>query len=70
MKLAEYMEQSQKDDAEMAASLGVDRTTVMRLRTGRNRPSWAVADRLVEVTQGAVTPNDFVMPSQESEDAE
>lgn len=60
MKLSDYMTLMGLDDAALAERLGVDRTTVLRLRTGKTAPSWKVAARLAEVSLGAVTPNDFL----------
>lgn len=63
MKLSDYMTLTGLDDTALAERLGVDRTTVLRLRTGKTVPSWKVASRLAEVSSGAVTPNDFLAPA-------
>ncbi len=46
-------------DAQLAERLGVDRSTITRLRNGSARPSWQLAEKIARETRGKVTPNDF-----------
>jgi transcriptional regulator with XRE-family HTH domain len=58
--LAEWMEENQVSDRDLAERLGVDYTSVGRIRRGVYRPSWDVLEKLFEVTGGKVTPNSFL----------
>lgn len=60
MKLDSYMKLVGKSDADLAKDLGVDRSTVNKLRSGKGKPSFKVAERIFKVTGGAVTANDFL----------
>lgn len=46
-------------DADFAALVGCDRSTVTRIRAGQF-PSSATLRKIQEVTRGAVTPNDLM----------
>lgn len=64
MRLSVWMTREGLDDEGMAARLrhgdiGCDRTTVLRARNGR-LPRRRLLDRIIEVTAGEVTANDFV----------
>lgn len=58
-KLDEWMTEHEVDDAELARLARTDRTTISRIRRGKQRPSLDLAARLAEATDNAVTPNDF-----------
>jgi DNA-binding XRE family transcriptional regulator len=60
MKLEEWMREQDVDDDGLAAQLGVDRTTVSRIRRGRQKPSWDLVGRIVTTTGGAVKADDFL----------
>lgn len=60
MRLDEWMLTNEVGDEVLATRVGYDRTTISRIRRGKRRPSWDLAERLQEVTDGKVTPNDFV----------
>ena len=62
MKLSDYMKMAGETQASMGRKLGVDRATVNRYVRNNSRPEWPIMDRLVEITQGAVTPDDFMEP--------
>lgn len=47
-------------DAEFAASIGVSRQAVHRYKTGDRVPEWAVLGRIKDITNGMVTPDDFL----------
>jgi transcriptional regulator with XRE-family HTH domain len=59
MKLEEWMCEQNIDDDALATRLSVDRSTVSRLRRGKQRPSWDVLERIVITTAGAVKADDF-----------
>lgn len=60
MRLSDYLDLSATTDVAFAACIGRSRTAVSRLRRGETRPDWETARRIAEVTNGAVTPNDFL----------
>lgn len=59
-KLEAYLEANKLTDAEFAALIGKDRSSVTRLRTLKTKPTWDTAQRIAAATNGAVTPNDFI----------
>jgi transcriptional regulator with XRE-family HTH domain len=59
MKLSDYLSDHQLTDAEFAGQIGRDRTAVTRWRRGTTRPDWDALARILDVTDGAVTANDF-----------
>lgn len=70
MKLRDYMAAHRLRDHDVAAAVGVNRAQINRLRREEAAPSFALARRLYEFTNGAVTPNDFLdLPSAEGEAA-
>lgn len=60
MTLASYMTANEMKDADLAALLCVDRSTVSRWRTGASRPDWANIEKITRATNGAVTVLDFM----------
>lgn len=71
MKLADYMNLHGFGPSEMARRLNVNHATVIRYRDGGRVPEPEVMRRIVEVTEGAVTPNDFFgLPREEAADEE
>lgn len=61
MKLHEYMAREGVSDGEFASLIGKTRMAVFRYRTERRTPTPDVMAKIAEVTNGAVTPNDFVL---------
>lgn len=59
MKLESYLEKTKTSVADLAALLGVKRQTVYSYLRKEKIPSADTMARVVEVTGGAVTPNDF-----------
>ena len=59
MKLAEWMALQGLDDDKLAEMTGFDRVTISRNRRGITKPSELLLERFREVSQGAVTANDF-----------
>lgn len=60
MHLADWLEARGQTRAWLAAELGVSAMQVSRLLRGVQWMSGKMADRLVEVTGGDVTPNDVL----------
>ena len=59
MKLESYLENTNTSVATLAAAIGVKRQTVYSYLRKEKIPSADTMARVVEVTGGAVTPNDF-----------
>jgi transcriptional regulator with XRE-family HTH domain len=59
MKLSAYLELAKLDDAEFAAKVGCDRSTIYRIRKGETRPTDALKIEIARETKGAVLPNDY-----------
>lgn len=62
MKLADYMEKEGLDDAGMAERLGISQWHVIKLRLGTRNPSMKLARRILEVTGGRVTTDEWLFP--------
>jgi predicted transcriptional regulator len=61
MQLAEWMQRKNLGDQAMADLIGdVDRSMVSRYRRRTHRPSWSVVLRIIEITGGEVTADDFL----------
>ena len=58
MTLSEFLSERGLTDERFAQSVGVSRTTVLRWRNGLI-PERETMTRIVEATDGEVTPNDF-----------
>lgn len=58
MTLSEFLSERGLTDERFAQSVGVSRTTVLRWRNGLI-PERETMSRIVEATDGEVTPNDF-----------
>lgn len=59
MNLKEYRIQNSLTAAEMGALVGVAHSTILRWESGRLLPAGDSVNRIVEVTQGQVMPNDL-----------
>lgn len=62
MTLAQYLNEHAISDADFAVKIGVNRSTVSRLRRGDHTgqlPSRATIEAIAKETNGAVTANDF-----------
>ena len=60
MTLRAFMAMKGLTVEEMGRMLGVSHVSVSRYRNGLRRPEWDILARIIKVTQGAVTPNDFL----------
>lgn len=58
MKLTAYLEEHDLSDADFGALIGKDRTTVSRIRRGVLMPTPELMRVIMDVTAGAVMPND------------
>lgn len=70
MQLTSYLETNNLTDAQFAETIGVDRSSVSRMRRGLHIPNRDVMQRIVDATCGAVTPNDFFGITAPAEAAE
>lgn len=59
MTLDAYLIQHDLRDADFAARVGCDRTTIYRIRSKGQRPSPDLIERIARETAGQVQPNDF-----------
>lgn len=60
MKLNDYLTSKDLTPEAFAQQIEIDPVSVRRYLNGKRRPKWDVASRIAEVTNGAVTANDFV----------
>lgn len=59
MKLVEYLKSVQITAADFGRMVGASRSAVIRWANGERSPDSKSMARIVRVTQGRVTPNDF-----------
>jgi transcriptional regulator with XRE-family HTH domain len=64
MHLSEWLAANGKTDAWLAEQIGRERSVVTKIRNGKSMPSFGTAQAIMDVTGGAVTPNDF-LPARE-----
>ena len=69
MKLHEYMQQRGWKDADLAKRIEVSVQAANRYRRGLRIPQGEVMRRIAEVTDGAVTANDFYDAALERQEA-
>jgi transcriptional regulator with XRE-family HTH domain len=69
MTLADYLKHKSMRDAEFARLCGCDRTTILRIRTGKTTPTPALMERIAVETGGLVRPDDYFAGLPESEAA-
>jgi transcriptional regulator with XRE-family HTH domain len=60
MRLSDWMSKHEVDDEELASRVGSDRSTISRIRRGKRRPSWDLAEKIKASTGNAVTPDDYL----------
>lgn len=66
MTLTEYLAQQELDAARFAEKIGVSGEAVRRYARGERFPRKAIMRRIVEVTGGAVGPQDFLYQGDEA----
>ena len=59
MRLSDYLKAADLDDAKFAALVGVNRSTISRLRRTNQRPSYQTVNAIAVATGGQVTADDF-----------
>jgi DNA-binding transcriptional regulator YdaS (Cro superfamily) len=59
MKLHDWMALHGYDDIKMAKLVGVNQSTINRIRNGVNKPSGQTIVRVEQVTKGQVSATDF-----------
>ncbi len=60
MKLAHWLKQNRKRQAELASAVRRSPSQISRIANGRSRPSWELVERIHGFTGGAVTATDFI----------
>lgn len=70
MQLADYLKAQGISDEDFGQAIGVTRQAVHRYKTYDRFPEKPVLTRILDVTAGAVTPNDFLEAQPEVEDIE
>lgn len=60
MKLADYMALHNINAAKLADKANVPASTITRLLNGTRVPRLSLLQKIMEATDGAVTPNDFL----------
>lgn len=60
--LAREKEARKLTQSAFAASAELDPSTITKLVNGERRPDWATMEKISRVTNGEVTPNDFLPP--------
>ena len=60
MRLTDFLADRGIKDSDFADTIGVNRMTLWRYKSGDRRPEWDVLKRIVHATDGHVTPNDFL----------
>lgn len=61
MKLIDYMIEQNLKEHQVAAAIGVAQGTVNKLKRGKCWPKREIAQRILEWSNGKVTPNDMMM---------
>ena len=69
MTLSDYLRREELKDAAFAARCECDRTTILRIRTGKTKPTPALMERIAIETGGLVQPNDYFDGLPEAEAA-
>jgi len=59
MKLQNWMDENGLDDEALALRVGRHRTQILRVRTGRSRPSDDLKRAIADASEGRVQPNDW-----------
>jgi len=67
MDLSEWMKKKKLSDADLAAEVKTDRTTVSRWRRKKTRPDWQAIGVLETLSAGKVTARDFLVMGEAAE---
>ena len=60
MHFKSWIEKNGQTQGQIAHRLGVTRPYISMIAAGKKKPSWSVAARILEITQGEVTANDLI----------
>ena len=60
MKLSSWLKTEGVSARDFAARIGTTEATISRIRNARAQPSFELAEKIMQATGGAVTPNDFL----------
>ena len=60
MQIGDWIKSRGLTDVDFAELVGVDKSTVGRWVAGTVRPDWDRLPKIIEVTEGLVTANDFI----------
>lgn len=71
MRLDQFLSENEMTAAEFGRRIGVTPQAVLRYREHLRTPKPVVMKRIIDATEGRVTPNDFagILPEQGSENA-
>lgn len=70
MKLETYLLEKGLTEAQFASLIGRSQSAVHRIKKQKRKPDWETLQRIVDATNGAVTPNDFLVEQVPSEAAQ
>lgn len=65
MTLTEWRKKHDLTMAQVADRLSITQPTISRIESGELWPGRPLAEKILELTDGAVTPNDFIKPAGE-----
>lgn len=51
-------------DRQLAEAVGRERSTITKLRHGKARPSWELANKIARISKGKVPPDAYPSPKQ------
>lgn len=63
MQLSDYLEANGLTLADFAGRIGRTSATVSRIARGLHKPDWETMEAINRITNGTVTPNDFLDPT-------
>lgn len=61
MNISEYLELHNQTEEFFAGRIGVSQPTVNRYVTGKRKPNGCIMQKIFSVTNGEVSPNDFIL---------
>lgn len=64
MRLADWLSETNTDLSTFAVAVGISHEGARLLKLGKRQPRPETARKIAEVTNGAVMPNDFVLPAE------
>lgn len=70
MTLTEWRKLRDLTMAQAAAMLDLTQPTISKIEAGKSWPDKSTLERIFQLTEGAVTPNDFLLAGIESKAAE